>query len=272
MENAKYNRQFRPWNAQMKNCIAISAFKDNYIWAIANEQNLFVVDPGDAQPVVEYLESHNLQLSGILLTHHHHDHSGGIDSLQAMAGNIPVYGSHKSTVKGINHPVKEGDVISVFSHEFNIMEIPGHTLDHIAFFGEKALFCGDTLFSAGCGRIFEGTAPMMFHSVSRLAELPSNTRVFCGHEYTLANLAFAKQVEPNNTEITVTISKTKERLETQGCSLPSTLGDEQKINPFFRCGETTVREAVENFSQKKLNSPEEVFAQLREWKNVFRAS
>ncbi len=249
----------------MLNITPISAFKDNYIWMLFDEktQQTWVVDPGDATPVIKKLQADDLNLSGILLTHHHPDHSGGIADLLTYAGNIPVYGSHHSAIKTISHPVKQGDVIDCQFMRFQVFEIPGHTLDHIAFYGNKILFPGDTLFSAGCGRIFEGTPQQMYASLMQLMQFDTQTKIYCGHEYTLANLYFAQHVDPNNSFITQKIESIKQ----QTCSLPAHLAEEKLINPFLRCEEKKIIESVENYSKKTLNNPVDVFYHLREWKN-----
>lgn len=181
----------------------IKAFKDNYIWMISEAPSnlVWIVDPGDARSVIQVLKSQQLELTGILLTHHHADHSGGIEELVDYTGNIPVVGSYMSSVSSVTNPVRNGDEVVCHSLRLYAIEIPGHTLDHTAFYGDHVLFCGDTLFSGGCGRIFEGTAPQMFVSLQKLNNLPDKTKIYCGHEYTLANLEFAKTVEPNNPHI-----------------------------------------------------------------------
>ena len=166
----------------------VRAFKDNYIWMLHDTKRAWVVDPGDAVPVIEVLQKQNLKLSGILLTHHHSDHSGGIPDLLNYAGNIPVYASRQTKISSVTHPVKENDEIKTKFGSFKALEIPGHTLDHIAFVGQGLLFCGDTLFSAGCGRVFEGTYVQMFAALSKLNALDADIKIYCGHEYTLANL------------------------------------------------------------------------------------
>jgi hydroxyacylglutathione hydrolase len=251
-----------------KNIIPIRAFKDNYIWLFSDvtSNNAWVVDPGDAVPVIEALNKTNLNLSGILVTHHHHDHSGGVADLIRFAGDIPVYGAHNSSVKQITHRLRDKEKIICGEHELTVLEIPGHTLDHIAFADSKILFCGDTLFSAGCGRVFEGTPTQMLASLDKLAHLDDKIKIYCGHEYTLANLHFAKNVEPNNQDIAKKINQIKNLR----CSLPSTLSEEKKINPFLRCEIRDVIQAAEKYANRKLNNSVEVFACLRKWKNVIK--
>ncbi|MBV8802060.1 MAG: hydroxyacylglutathione hydrolase [Gammaproteobacteria bacterium] len=247
----------------------IPAFKDNYIWLIFDEDTkaAWVVDPGDAKPVINILEQNNLNLKGVLLTHHHHDHTDGVSSLLDYSKNISIYGSHLSSISSITHPVKEGDVINSEFFKLTVMEIPGHTLDHIAFYNSHILFCGDTLFSFGCGRIFEGTPDQMYHSLNKLVTLRDETLIYCGHEYTLANLQFAQYIEPGNPLITEKINWVKTLYEKNFSSLPSTLHIEKALNPFLRCDQPSIISATESYSKKKLNNSVEVFSYLRQWKN-----
>lgn len=248
------------------NLIPIRALKDNYIWILleTSTKKAFVVDPGDAEPVINALNQLGYSLAGILITHHHWDHTGGIDELIRYENDISIVGSHRSTIKTINQPVKDGDKIHCLNFDLTAMEIPGHTLDHTAYhINGTLLFSGDTLFSAGCGRIFEGTPEMMYASLMRLMQLNNDTKLYCGHEYTLNNLRFAEIVEPNNPAIQ------KKIREINGCSLPSTLHDEKLFNPFLRCHLPDVVHAAEKYSGKKLFRPVDVFTVLREWKNNF---
>lgn len=256
--------------------IPIRALKDNYIWTLLDKttKKAFVVDPGDANPVIETMEKLQFTLAGILLTHHHADHSGGINELLDYAGSIPVIASHKSPIKTINRHVKNGDEVIFSNFRLQVMEIPGHTLDHIAYYtisrNPNLLFSGDTLFSAGCGRIFEGTPEMMFNSLNKLLQLNDKTKLYCGHEYTLANLRFSHEVEPNNKDIANKIEAATKIGERNGCTLPSTLRDEKTFNPFLRFENTDVIRAAEKYAGKKLNNPVEVFTVIREWKNNWR--
>lgn len=247
--------------------IPIHAFQDNYIWLFQDlsKQNAWVVDPGDAAPVIDTLKKLKLKLAGILITHHHHDHSGGVVELLNFSGNIPVYGAHNSSVKQITHRLHEQQKISCGEYEFTVLEIPGHTLDHVAFVGGGILFCGDTLFSAGCGRVFEGTPAQMYTSLMKLMHLDDEIKVYCGHEYTLANLQFAQHVEPDNIDIANKIKEAKSQI----CTLPSAMRQEKMINPFLRCEHPNVIAAAELRAGKSLKNPVEVFACLRQWKNEF---
>lgn len=249
------------------NIFPVAALKDNYIWALASEdgKRVVVVDPGDAAPVIEMLEQRQSTLAGILVTHHHWDHTNGIAALLEYAGPIPVVGSHLSQNQYVNRRVKHGDDVMIEHVQCQAIEIPGHTLDHTAYVdaSESFVFTGDTLFSAGCGRIFEGTPAMMAESLSKLSMLNDDVKIYCGHEYTRANLKFAQTVEPDNSDIARKLSNLL------ACTLPSTLGEEKRINPFLRSHEPDVVRAAENYTNRSLPSAVEVFAVLREWKNNF---
>jgi hydroxyacylglutathione hydrolase len=251
--------------------VPLRAFKDNYIWLIEDKQssNAWAVDPGDAQPVIDYLHAKHIKLSGILITHHHADHTGGVSDLLRIWQNIPVYGFSKKTVPAVTHVVKENDVIWCGSVKLAILEISGHTLDHIAYYNDEIIFSGDTLFSAGCGRVFEGTYEQMYQSLLKLLQLPEKIQIYCGHEYTLQNLKFARHVEPNNQFIQNKILAVESLLATNHPSLPSTLADEKKMNPFLRCEESSIVSATEKQANKALKTPVDVFTCLRNWKNHF---
>ncbi len=257
----------------MNKIIAIPAFKDNYIWALhsLDGSQVVVVDPGTAEPVLDYLRKNELALSAIFVTHHHWDHSGGVAGLLEHFPDIPVYGPANEKVEGTTKAVKENDVISLdaFQLEFRVMDIPGHTLGHIAFVGPSLLFCGDTLFSCGCGRIFEGTPSQMYHSLEKIKNLNKNTLIYCGHEYTLANIAFAQTVTPHNKALTKRLMEVKDLRAQNLPSLPVSLQVECDTNPFLRCKETEIMDAVQNHSHTKLTTSVDIFTHLREWKNNF---
>jgi hydroxyacylglutathione hydrolase len=257
--------------------VAIPAFSDNYIWMLHNGTDAVVVDPGEAAPVIKTLHEKGLTLAAILVTHHHADHIGGIDELKSslhLPADFIVYGPAGEHIPQTTHELTEGDHIEVLGLQFEIIDVPGHTAGHIAYAqrGEPhapLLFCGDTLFSAGCGRLFEGTPAQMFDSLSKLSALPADSRVCCTHEYTLSNLRFAAAVEPGN----VTRAAYHERcnaLRAAGhITLPSSLALELQINPFLRCQqEEVVTQALAHGAASA--DPVHVFAALREWKNNYR--
>lgn len=255
----------------MMNIVPIKAYQDNYIWLIVNEtsQTAIAIDPGEASPVCDYLHTVNLDLTAVLITHHHRDHCHGIPELQRHF-DMPVYGPKHNQIPATQ--MVEADSHIHLSHvDFRVLALPGHTLSHVAYYAEKPgwLFCGDTLFSAGCGRMFEGSPQQMWSSLMRLAALPDDTQVYCAHEYTLANLHFARQVEPRNRVLQQVLEKTL-RLRQQGAvSLPSTIGLEKQINPFLRCQQPEVIKAATAFHGGPLLEPYQVFAALRHWKDSY---
>lgn len=250
------------------------AFKDNYIWIIHNTDYAVAIDPGDADPVLEYLESNQLQLTAILITHHHGDHTGGNRKLLNLF-DVPVYGPKKEAISTVTHPLHEEDSIYLtdLSLKFDIIDIPGHTRGHIAYFGsfqgKNRLFCGDTLFACGCGRIFEGTPQQMFLSLQKLAKLPGDTLVYCTHEYTLSNIKFACTVEPNNAELQKQAHRAKQLRHENKPTLPTSIAMEKACNPFLRCHQQEIIQSVRRYTTTKLSEPLEVFTALREWKNNF---
>ncbi|MFP8965459.1 hydroxyacylglutathione hydrolase [Pokkaliibacter sp. CJK22405] len=267
----------------MQPIVPVSAFNDNYIW-VWNEgssNQAVVVDPGDAAPVIAYLEKQGLTLHAILITHHHNDHTGGIDDLLALATKhgwqVPVFGPKNSRITQITDALSEGESIQIFDQRVEVINLPGHTLDHIGFYcaDQEALFCGDTLFRAGCGRLFEGSPEQMFQSLARLMELPADTKVFAAHEYTLSNLAFAQAAEPENLAVKAAVEHDKAKRENNMPTLPSTLSQEREINPFLRTTSpsliTTVQQEAERLGNMDHlpSTAVEVFAFLREWKNRF---
>nr|WP_286196642.1 hydroxyacylglutathione hydrolase [Thalassotalea sp. G20_0] len=254
----------------------ITAFNDNYIWMFhsPDSRDVFVVDPGDARPVEQALNHHGLNLAGILITHHHFDHTGGVAELTSNR-NIPVYGPDNPNIKGITHPLRDNDTVKLSACQFKILATPGHTLDHIAYFTDfgddenPALFCGDTLFVGGCGRLFEGTAEQMYSSLSRLASLPGHTRIYCAHEYTQANLKFARAVEPNNRKLQEQVMQVAELRSENRPTVPSTLRKELDTNPFLRSDQPEVIQAASDRDPSSSASPVDVLRVIRAWKDNF---
>ena len=248
---------------------AIPALRDNYIWVIHNNRHAAIVDPGEAAPALAFLNAHSLQLNSILCTHRHADHTGGIAELREVY-NVPVYGRRHPGNPFITHGLREGDQfrLDALGIVFGILEIPGHLDDHLAYFAPGILFCGDTLFGAGCGRNFEGTIAQLHHSLQRLAALPNATRVYCAHEYTAANLRFALICEPHNPAIQRRIEQTAQLRAANLPTVPSTIALEKATNPFLRC---TQPEILRILQQRGLADTSElgVFTALREWRNHF---
>ena len=249
---------------------AIPAFRDNYIWALASGRQAAVVDPGEAAPVEAFLAAHGLELCAVLATHHHADHVGGLPEL-VRHWRCPTFGPAREVPSGIDTRLSEGDHIAVpgLDLALGVLDIPAHTAGHIAFVGDGMVFCGDTLFACGCGRIFEGTAAQMADSLGKLARLPAATRVYCGHEYTLANIAFAEAVEPGNRELAARRLREAAKRERGEPTLPSTIAEELATNPFVRCSEPEVIASAERHAGGPLADAVAVFAELREWKNAF---
>jgi hydroxyacylglutathione hydrolase len=248
----------------------VRAFQDNYVWTLRLGNNAAVVDPGEAGPVLAYLRAHKLNLTAILNTHHHADHVGGNAELLEHYP-VPVYGPYDDRILTVSDRVREGDKFTLpgFAIEFQVFEIPAHTRTHIAFYGDGMLFCGDTLFACGCGRLFEGTPAQMHASLTKLAQLPGTARVYCGHEYTLSNIKFARAVEADNVELAAW-EKTAAALRAKDePTLPSTLERELRANPFMRCEEPGVIAAACRHAGRPLADPVSVLGALREWKNNF---
>ncbi len=254
----------------MPTIIPIPAFADNYIWLLREGGAAAVVDPGDAAPVIAYLERERVALTAIVATHHHRDHVGGIRDLLAR-GPVPVFGPAHEDIPGRTHALVEGDAVAVpgIGLALSTLDIPGHTAGHIALFGRDMVFCGDTLFAVGCGRLFEGTPAQMVASLAKLSALPGTTRVYCGHEYTVSNLRFALAVEPGSAALLDRQTRAQGLRASGAPTLPTTIAEECATNPFLRVHDPAIRTAVAAHAGRALNGPIEVFAELRAWKNSF---
>lgn len=253
----------------MLDIIPISAFDDNYIWLLKNSGAAVAVDPGEATPVLAVLEQEQLDLVAILITHHHRDHTGGISRLKMRFPDAVVFGPAHESIDGITHSVEEGTEVILPSMDcsFVALDMPGHTAGHVAYFGKSVLFCGDILFAAGCGRVFDGTMEEMANSLQRISQLPSHTQLYCAHEYTLANLGFARWVEPQN-QVIKDRQQEVQVLRNEGKpSVPSLLSQELEINPFLRTTVPAVIEAAEKWAGQPLKNNTAVFKALRNWKD-----
>ena len=256
----------------MMNIFPIPAFEDNYIWIVHNEQHAIVVDPGDASPVISYLDAHHLKLVSILITHHHRDHIGGIEDLFELY-NSPVFGPRLEKIPHMSNPLGEGDTVEISELNFRmkIIDIPGHTLGHIAYLWEGGMFCGDTLFACGCGKIFEGTPAQLHHSLQRLASQPDETLVYCTHEYTEYNTPFALICEPGNTALKQRVLEADALRGQNKPTVPSTIALEKATNPFLRCREPEIIHHIEQQFGIKLPADDEqaAFTALRKWRDLF---
>lgn len=248
--------------------VAVPAFDDNYLWVLRHGRSAVLVDPGEAAPLRAYLAREGLVLTAILITHHHNDHIGG---LAELAANVPVYGPHDERISGITRHVVQGDSVSLPELEarLDVIEVPGHTRSHIAYYGASSLFCGDTLFACGCGRLFEGSAAQMSASLAKFTALPDDTRVYCAHEYTLSNIRFARTVEPGNAALAAREARDAETRRKNKPTVPFTIGEEKASNPFLRCDQAEVIASATRHSGSHLANPVDVFAAVREWKNHF---
>ena len=251
----------------MINIKPLKAFTDNYIWLLETNEEVSVVDPGDAKPVLDYLSKTNKNIRDIFITHHHFDHTAGVPELENIISGS-IYGP-KNSYELINEKVTQGDTLSSLGIKFEIIEVPGHTLDHIAFYNEEndILFCGDTLFAGGCGRVFEGTFDQMFESLNKLKQLPEKTQIYCGHEYTKSNLQFSVEVEPENNNLVKRNTEIDNLIMENGSSLPSSIELEKKTNPFLRCD--VLSDNIKLIKKIGLNNPseKEIFKYIREWKD-----
>jgi len=257
----------------MTTILTIPAFSDNYIWMLCDDtlQYAAIIDPGDATPVINALEKGNIQPVAILITHHHHDHIGGIAVLLQKYPHLAVYGPQAEHIALLTHKVMPNESIDLqpIDIQLKVLDTSGHTAGHISYYNkqEGLLFCGDTLFASGCGRVFDGTMEQLHQALENIAQLPATTKIYCAHEYTLDNIGFAKWVESNNEDLLTRERLCWELLDNDKPTVPTLLGDELKTNPFLRCHKKSVIEAAESFAGKKLPTSGEVFNVLRHWKD-----
>ncbi len=249
---------------------AIPCLKDNYIWCIQNNDCCILIDPGEASPAIHHIEQHQLKLLAILITHHHWDHSNGLGEL-AQRYSCQIIASEVSPLENITKKVKDGEMIHFKKMDFSItaLAIPGHTLDHTAYYYPNHLFTGDTLFTAGCGRVFEGSLEQMYHSLQKLNTYPENTLIYCGHEYTEKNLQFAATIERDNLAIQQRLTKTIEKRKQSLATVPATLAEERATNPFLRSDEATLAKVISNLESNPIKPGLELFKTLRQLKDHF---
>jgi hydroxyacylglutathione hydrolase len=250
--------------------VPLRAFKDNYVWTLRKDRCVAVVDPGEAKPVLDYLAAEDVRLTAILATHHHQDHVGGIAEL-LQNHKVPVYGPRGEPIATLTRAVGGGDRVGLESLDvsFEVLDIPGHTRAHVGYYGANMLFCGDTLFACGCGKAFEGTPQQLYASLEKLMALPDETLVYCGHEYTLANIGFAKAVEPDNAALLEREGRDAVLRRENRPTLPSTIAREKATNPFVRVTRPAVIESANKYLGRRVSDPAGVFAALRQWKNEF---
>ena len=254
----------------MLNVEPIKAFTDNYIWLVSTNEGSIVIDPGESENIQKLIDNKIIDLKGILITHHHYDHTNGLSDL-VKKNKLEVFGP-VNDIDGIDHRLSDKDKISIIGIDFDIISIPGHTLDHIGFYSANAnnpiLFCGDTLFAGGCGRIFEGTYEQMFHALKKITKLPTNTNIYCGHEYTLSNLKFALEADDANKELIEEFKQVENKINLNTPSLPTKLDKELEVNPFLRCDNINIQnKIIEKFNVS--NNELEIFTALRKWKDNF---
>lgn len=257
-------------NFRSSDIIPLPAFRDNYIWLLRHGDQAAVVDPGDAEVVERALQQHGLRLTSILITHHHHDHIGGVTAL-ARKYRIDVFGPAGEDIPSLTRTVGEGDIVELppLGLAFRVLAVPGHTATHVAYLGANCLFIGDTLFSAGCGRLLGGTAEQLHASLQRIAALPADTRVYSAHEYTLANLNFSLAADPDNPARDAWLAESRALRAAGEPTLPSTIGRERSINPFLRVDAPALIESVTRHAGARPPNPAACFAALRAWKDVF---
>lgn len=253
----------------MLTIIPIPAFEDNYIWLLHNGREAVAVDVGDAEPLLAHLAEHDLRLIAVLNTHHHGDHTGGNEDLLRHIPNLAIYGDRRIGTVNRQIYAEETIVFQALPVGLEVLGVPGHTADHIAYYGANSLFCGDALFACGCGKLFEGTPQQAYASLQKFAALPDTTMIYPAHEYTLENIRFAKLVEPENAALIEREARDRESRNYGKPTLPVSLALEKSTNPFLRCSEPTVKQAVSRIAGRQLDDPVSVFAAVREWRNAF---
>lgn len=254
------------------NIVPVRAFRDNYIWLLIKDRHAVAVDPGDAIPIQAYLRQFGLTLCGILITHHHEDHIGGVDALTEL-NDIPVYAPSNEQYSFPHRPVAEGDIITLPELEFSlrVLDIPGHTSGHVAYYGGNSLFCGDTLFGGGCGRVFDSTCQHLYRSLLKISLLPDDTEIYCAHEYTLENLRFARTVDPDNSQLAERENRDTAFIMQGWPTIPSTLAIEKATNPFMRCHIGAIQSAAGLKKPDFPNKTEATFCAIREMKNNYKS-